>query len=166
MGNVLERSAGTWVEAEPEACEVHCVEADKVARGRELLLDDEVYAHLAETFRALADPSRAKILYSLLHQELCTCDLAAITRLSEPGVSQHLRVLRNLRLVKSRRAGKLVFYSLDDGHVRVLLSLSLNHLRHGPTLPEGPDGGVAGRREREISSVPLSRRRGGQGVGR
>ena len=72
--------------------------------GDFLLLDDDLYLQLAETFRALADSSRVKIVYSLLRQELCTCDLAAITGQSESAVSQHLRVLRQLRLVRNRRA--------------------------------------------------------------
>jgi DNA-binding transcriptional ArsR family regulator len=111
-----------------EACEVRTVDAGRVVRGRELLLDDEVYFELAETFRALADSSRAKIVFSLLRQELCVCDLAAVVGMSESAVSQHLRVLRNLRLVKTRREGKLVYYLLDDAHVRDLLDVSLSHL--------------------------------------
>ena len=111
-----------------EACEVRTVDAGRVARGRELLLDDEVYFELAETFRALADSSRVKIVSSLLQQELCVCDLAAVVGMSESAVSQHLRILRNLRLVKTRREGKLVYYALDDAHVRELLDVSLNHL--------------------------------------
>ena len=92
------------------------------------MLDDEVYFELAETFRALADSSRVKIVSSLLQQELCVCDLAAVVGMSESAVSQHLRILRNLRLVKTRREGKLVYYALDDAHVRELLDVSLNHL--------------------------------------
>jgi ArsR family transcriptional regulator, lead/cadmium/zinc/bismuth-responsive transcriptional repressor len=111
-----------------EACEVRTVDAERVARGRGLLLGDEVYFELAETFRALADSSRAKIVFSLLRQELCVCDLAAVVGMSESAVSQHLRVLRNLRLVKTRREGKLVYYLLDDAHVRDLLDVSLSHL--------------------------------------
>jgi DNA-binding transcriptional ArsR family regulator len=93
-------------------------------------LEDEAYWRLAETFRTLADPTRAKIVYSLLHQDLCTCDLAAIIGLSEPAISQHLRMLRQLRVVRSRREGKAVYYSLDDEHVRALLSVALSHQRH------------------------------------
>ncbi|MCL5265654.1 MAG: metalloregulator ArsR/SmtB family transcription factor [Chloroflexi bacterium] len=126
-------------EIEGERCREHGTDQVKVARGKELLLDDELYFHLAETFRTLADATRAKIVYSLLHQELCTCDLAAIVGLSEAGVSQHLRMLRHLRVVKSRREGKLVYYSLDDGHVRTLLSVALNHFEHG-RIPEPAEG--------------------------
>ena len=113
-----------------ERCEVRAIHPNSIARGRQLLLDDEVYAEVAETFRALADSSRAKIVYSLLQQELCVCDLAAVVGLSESAVSQHLRVLRTLRLVKSRREGKVVYYSLDDGHIQVLLDVCLSHIQH------------------------------------
>ncbi len=114
-----------------ERCEVHCLDQAKVNRGKDLLLNDDAYFELAETFRTLADSSRAKIVYSLLHQELCTCDLATIVGLSDSAVSQHLRVLRMLRVVKSRREGKMVFHSLDDSHVRILLNVALNHSQHG-----------------------------------
>lgn len=121
--------------AESERCRNHGVNAASVRRGRELLLEDEAYWRLAETFRTLADPTRAKIVYSLLHQDLCTCDLAAIIGLSEPAVSQHLRMLRQLRVVRSRREGKAVYYSLDDEHVRALLSVALSHQRHVDDRP-------------------------------
>ena len=107
------------------------------------LLADEVYFQLAETFRALADSTRAKIVYSLLRQELCTCDLAAIVGASESAVSQHLRVLRQLRLVKNRRAGKQVFYSLDDAHIRILLSVCLSHVRDAERSHAGMDNVLA-----------------------
>ena len=123
------------IEARGEACEVRTVDAGRVLRGRELLLDDEVYFDLAETFRALADSSRAKIVYSLLHQELCTCDLAAIAGVSESAVSQHLNVLRRLRLVKSRRSGKIVYHSLDDSHISTLLAVCLEHV-HDQSLDD------------------------------
>ena len=112
------------------SCEVKGADPGRVALARADLLDDDSYARLAELFRALADSSRAKIVHCLLRHELCTCDLAAVTALSEPAVSQHLRLLRALRLVRTRREGKKVFYSLDDAHVRVLLSVSLRHLTH------------------------------------
>lgn len=112
-----------------DSCLVSNADAEHVERGRELLLDDDTYFEIAETFRALADGTRAKIVYSLLQQELCTCDLAAIIGASESVVSQHLRVLRQLRLVKNRRNGKQVFHSLDDAHIRILLSVCLSHVR-------------------------------------
>ncbi len=112
-------------------CSDHGINPEQVEAGRRSLLDDDTYFTVAETFRALSDSTRAKIVYSLLDQELCTYDLAAIIGTSESAISQHLRVLRQLRIVKSRRAGKLVYYTLDDAHVRVLLMVCLRHTRHG-----------------------------------
>ena len=121
---VLLRRAG-----EDETCEVRVVHEDKVRAGLSALLPAEEYEALSATFRALADPTRARIVYSLLHQELCTCDLAAIAGISEPAVSQHLKVLRKLRLIKSRREGKVVYHSPDDEHIATLLAICLEHVR-------------------------------------
>jgi ArsR family transcriptional regulator, lead/cadmium/zinc/bismuth-responsive transcriptional repressor len=119
-------------------CEVRGVDVDRVRRGRASLLDEVVYERLAEIFRVLADPTRARIVYCLLQQDLCTCEIAAIARLSEPLVSQHLRLLRTLHLVRTRRAGRMVYYSLDDEHVAQLLEVSLRHLGHGHDAPPTP----------------------------
>ena len=108
-------------------CQTRCLHPADVARARKLMRDDAAYAALADLFGALADASRAKIVQALLQQELCTCDLAALIGISESGVSQHLRILRSLRLVKFRRAGKLVYYSLDDAHVALLVRTGLAH---------------------------------------
>lgn len=103
------------------------VDAERMEHGRRLLLADDAYADLVEIFRVLVDPSRLKILHSLLDHEYCTCELAAITGASESVVSQHLRVLRQLRLVTSRRSGRRVFYQLQDTRLRSLLAVSLDH---------------------------------------
>ena len=115
----------------PIACPVPCAEHERVATSRAHLLDNTTYVDLAEIFRALGDATRAKIVFSLLHQDLCTCDLAELTGISESAVSQHLRILRALRLVKSRRSGKQVFHSLDDAHIAILLQVGLSHVRDG-----------------------------------
>lgn len=117
-------------ETPTDRCEIRLVDQQKVRKGRQLLLNDDTYTGLAEVFAALADPNRAKIVYSLLHQELCVCDIAAVLGISESAVSQHLRILRVLRLVKQRRDGKMAYYSLNDEHVRLLLDICLEHLRH------------------------------------
>lgn len=119
-----------------EGCQIPGASQDRVAAARATLFDDETAIEVAEIFRALGDSSRAKIMYSLLRQELCTCDLAAITGTSESSVSQHLRVLRQLRLVKNRRQGKQVFYSLDDAHIRILLLVCLNHVSDADQRPD------------------------------
>lgn len=123
-----------------EMCAARCIHTEDVARTRAALDDDGTYSELAELFGALADATRAKIVHALLHQELCTCDIAAVVGISESGVSQHLRLLRALRLVKARRAGKFVYYSLDDAHITLLMQVGLTHLGHAgaigtPDLP-------------------------------
>ena len=117
-----------------DACNVRQVDAEKVQQGRALLLGDELYGATAEIFRALGDPSRAKIVYSLLQQELCVCDLAAVCDLSESTTSQHLRILRGLRIVRLRRDGRMSYYSIEDDHIRVLLGVCLNHLHDREAL--------------------------------
>jgi DNA-binding transcriptional ArsR family regulator len=122
------------VEIQAEVCSVRQVDLEKVQQGRASLLDSEVYERTATLFRALGDASRAKIVFSLLQQELCVCDLAAVCDLSESATSQHLRVLKSLHFVKLRRSGRMSYYSIEDDHVRMLLGVSLNHLRHSPPL--------------------------------
>ncbi len=113
-----------------DLCQIRCFHDEDVARARALLAEDVTYDALADLFGALADPTRARIVHTLLRQELCTCDLAAVLGITESAVSQHLRVLRMLRLVKHRRAGKLVYYSLDDAHVAQLVQIGLAHEGH------------------------------------
>lgn len=103
--------------------------AERIAEGRRRARAPFEYAHAAEIYRALGDPTRVKIIDELLHQELCTSDLAEIVGISEPAVSQHLRLLRAQRVVSSHRHGQRVFYALDDDHVRDLLSLTMAHVR-------------------------------------
>lgn len=98
-----------------------------VAQVRSSLQDDSVYERLAATFAALGDPNRAKIVASLAAHELCVGDLASLLGVSESSVSQHLRILRNLRWVRHRKQGRLVYYTLDDDHVRALMDLGLAH---------------------------------------
>ncbi|HEX4213578.1 MAG TPA: metalloregulator ArsR/SmtB family transcription factor [Candidatus Dormibacteraeota bacterium] len=122
-----------------ETCQVRSVNRGDVSRVRGRLLATEVYADLAALFAALGDPTRARIVHVLLSQEMCTCDVAAAIGLTESAVSQHLRLLRNLRLVKNRRAGKVVYYSLDDEHVAQLVRIGLVHLGHdGGLIPVSP----------------------------
>lgn len=112
-------------------CEAVFVDEAKVAAVRKVLEPDGVLNHLAETFRALADPSRVKILSALAHEELCVCDLAKLLGVTQSAVSHQLRILRNLRLVKYRREGKSAYYSLDDHHIELLLNEGMKHVKEG-----------------------------------
>jgi ArsR family transcriptional regulator, lead/cadmium/zinc/bismuth-responsive transcriptional repressor len=119
-----------------DACTTPSVDADRVAAARERLLDPREAARLAELFRLLGDPGRTRILFALLEAgELCVCDLAATVSAPETSVSHALRLLRTAGIVRNRRDGRNVFYSLDDAHVRMLLDLSREHLRHGDGPP-------------------------------
>jgi DNA-binding transcriptional ArsR family regulator len=83
---------------------------------------------LADTFRVLGDPTRVRILDALSTGELCVCDIATLVELSESAVSHQLRLLRSMRLVRTRRAGRLVFYALDDQHIIELFRQALTHV--------------------------------------
>jgi ArsR family transcriptional regulator len=106
-----------------------CTEFGITCRDTEQELRDRLVdvAGLSELFRALSDETRTKILYLLARQELCVCDLAYLLDMSLPAVSHHLRLLRTMRLVRSRRAGKQVFYTLDDDHVLSLIEVAREH---------------------------------------
>jgi DNA-binding transcriptional ArsR family regulator len=106
------------------------VDPETVRRVREHPLANGMAVQLAATFKALADPTRVRMLHALSHAELCVGDLAAVLEMSESAVSHQLRLLRSLRVVRTRRDGKLVFYMLDDEHVARLFQLSLEHLGH------------------------------------
>ena len=85
---------------------------------------------LGDLFKALADETRSKLMYALSLRELCVCDLSEILSTSQSNVSHHLRYLRAAKLVKYKKVGKQVFYSLDDDHVEGLIKLGIEHLKH------------------------------------
>jgi DNA-binding transcriptional ArsR family regulator len=111
-------------------CAVRHVHEEDVRRARAHLSGEPTYAELSSLFAALGDTTRVKLVHVLLRQELCTCDLAATLGVSESATSQHLRVLKALRLVRSRRAGRVVYHSLDDEHIAALIRVGLVHLGH------------------------------------
>lgn len=87
---------------------------------------------MAETFKLLGDPNRVRILYALLEAgELCVCDLAATVRTTETSVSHAMRLLPAAGIVRNRRDGRMIYYRLDDAHIRLLLDRSREHLAHG-----------------------------------
>lgn len=94
----------------------------------DVMPDDEVLYDLAELFKVFGDSTRIKILYVLLEAEMCVCDLAQLLNMTQPAISHQLRVLKQSQLVKYRREGKTVFYSLADGHVRTILSQGMEHI--------------------------------------
>ena len=113
----------------PELCDIVHLHPARVAELRQALIEQADVTDLAETFRALGDPTRVRILDALSHGELCVCDLAALVGMSESAVSHQLRLLRNLRLVRPRRDGRMVFYALDDRHIITLFRQGLRHVQ-------------------------------------
>ncbi|WP_414713583.1 ArsR/SmtB family transcription factor [Schnuerera sp.] len=97
---------------------------------KESLYKEEVMNQLAQIFKALADPTRLKIIYVLSKSSLCVCDIANLLDMTQSAISHHLRLLRNLRLVKFKKEGKTVIYSLDDEHVLQLFKQGLDHVKH------------------------------------
>ncbi|TSB47683.1 ArsR/SmtB family transcription factor [Alkalicoccobacillus porphyridii] len=110
-----------------DTCEVFSYDEQKVARVSNLVQDID-FVSVSDVFKALSDVTRLKIAYALLQEdELCVCDVANIIGMTTASTSHHLRHLRNLRIAKSRKEGKLVFYSLDDEHVRQLVTMAVEH---------------------------------------
>lgn len=113
-----------------ECCEDGSVDVERVLRARELMIPEAQVQALAETFRALADPTRVRLISMLATMELCVGELAAALGMSVSAVSHQLRMLRGLRLVRARREGRHVFYALDDEHIAMLYRGGLEHVSH------------------------------------
>ncbi len=111
-----------------EVCKVYETNAERIARARRTLPGDDVIHEMADFFDAMGNPTRLKILLALMSGELCTCDLMVITGLSVSAVSHQLRILRDRRVVKYRREGRNVYYSLDDEHIKQILRVGLSHI--------------------------------------
>lgn len=112
---------------EKDVCEVFCIEKDKVQKLKDAIPD---MTALAELFKVLADETRVKVVYLLSKEELCVCDIAALLNSTVSNISHHLRVLRTAHLVKFRREGKQVYYTLDDDHVLHIINEGFEHVKH------------------------------------
>ena len=109
------------------------VDPARVAAVRERMPEAATTQEVAAAFGVLAEPARLRIVLALLEAgELCVCDIAAAADVSETSASQHLRVLRSSRTVRKRRDGRVAYYSLADAHVRLLIDVALEHMRHDP----------------------------------
>ena len=109
-------------------CQQEHVHLQTVESIRKQMPDDDLLYDLSEVFRVFGDSTRIRILYALFESELCVCDIAELLGLTQSAVSHQLRILKDASLVKFRRDGKSIFYSLDDDHVRSILSLGMEHL--------------------------------------
>ena len=113
---------------ETEICEVPLVHPETVSRVKDKLIDDDQSYRLADLFAAFSDQTRLRIIEALSIEEMCVCDLAATLGLSQSAASHQLRNLRQIRLVKQRKSGRLVYYSLDDHHIQSLFKMGLEHV--------------------------------------
>ena len=137
---------GHHPEPRPDACAGGVHDPERLARALDAAPPAAHVARAAEMLRALGDPTRLRIAAALAREELCVCDLAALVGLSQPTVSHSLRALRQLRLVRFRKAGKVVYYALDDAHVAGVIAEMLRHAAEElPAARTVADARVAGR---------------------
>lgn len=113
-----------------DICKDKCINEEKVHQTLKSLPSAEDIDQMVDIFKSLSDPTRLKIVLSLLEQEHCVCDIAVLCNQSDSAISHQLRVLRTMKVLKNRREGKIVYYSLDDEHVGSLIKMSLDHVAH------------------------------------
>lgn len=109
-------------------CGIRIIHEDTVDRVKGGLPDRAVTGELAVFFKLFGDPTRICILWALSKAEMCVCDLCALLGMKQSAVSQQLKILRQSRIVKNRRDGKVIYYSLDDSHIEGVLKLGMNHI--------------------------------------
>ncbi len=120
-----------WKEHDNEpldTCDFIHVHPDVLARVQSALPDEDLLYDLSDLFRIFADSTRIRILYVLFECEMCVCDIAQVLGMTQSAISHQLRALKSAKLVKSRREGKTVFYSLADSHVHTIINQGLEHI--------------------------------------
>lgn len=111
-----------------DSCEIEFVDARKVKRVERAMKSTDAVSLLAETFKLLGDQTRVRIAFALSKEELCVCDLAKLLGVSQSAVSHSLRALRQMKLVRFRKEGKIAYYTLDDEHIAHLLDEGFRHV--------------------------------------
>ncbi len=112
-----------------EHCEAYQIHEDVVKAVTDHMPDEDQLYDLAEVFKVFGDSTRIKILYVLFEAELCVCDIAQLLNMTQSAISHQLRILKQNRLVKNRRDGKSVFYSLADSNVKTIISQGMEHIQ-------------------------------------
>lgn len=110
-------------------CKIGIVHKDRVKSAQNAIKDEKTIHETSETFKVLSDPTRLKIVMALAKEELCVCDIAALLNLTESAVSHQLRLLKNLRIVRHRKSGKMAYYALDDEHIEDLIKSAVRHIK-------------------------------------
>ena len=116
------------IENEIEKCDYLCIHKDIVNQVFSHMPEETQLYDLAELFKVFGDSTRIKILYVLFQSEMCVCDIAQLLNMSQSAISHQLRVLKQAELVRSRREGKTIFYSLADSHVRTIIDQGFEHI--------------------------------------
>lgn len=111
-----------------EICEINMIHEEAVDSVKTSMPEDGVIYDLAEFFKVFADSTRMKIIYALIEKELCVCDIAAIVGTTQSAISHQLRILKQSKLVKYRKEGKIVYYSLDDEHISQIVKKGREHI--------------------------------------
>lgn len=112
-------------------CNCNVIHQDIISKVRETIPKDEVLYDLAEFFKVFGDSTRIKIICALFESEMCVCDLANLLGITQSAISHQLRTLRSARLVRNRREGKVIYYSLDDDHIKHIFDEGLSHINEG-----------------------------------
>jgi ArsR family transcriptional regulator len=112
-----------------DSCSCSIIHEDIVNKAREIMPQEETLYDLAELFKVFGDTTRIKIICALFESEMCVCDIAALLCMNQSAISHQLRVLKQARLVKYRKDGKIVYYSLDDDHIKQIFDLGLIHIK-------------------------------------
>jgi ArsR family transcriptional regulator len=113
---------------EIEKCETTVIHEDVVKRVRTLIPEEEVLSDLADLFKVFGDSTRIKILWALNASSMCVCDIACLLGMTQSSISHQLKILRQAKLVKPRKEGKVVYYTLDDEHVKQIFDQGLTHI--------------------------------------
>jgi DNA-binding transcriptional ArsR family regulator len=111
-----------------DKCNCNVIHEEVVNQVRKVMPDEEALLNLAELFKVFGDTTRVRIISALIHAEMCVCDIASLLGMTKSAISHQLRALRQTKLVKYRKEGKVVYYSLDDDHVATLFAQGLIHV--------------------------------------
>lgn len=115
-------------ESRAEVCEVNVIHEDVLCRVREKMPDEEPIYDVSELFKVFGDSTRARIICALNIEEMCVCDLSALLNMTQSAISHQLRLLKVSRIVKSRKQGRVVYYSLDDAHIGQIFAMAFDHI--------------------------------------
>ena len=129
MEDEMSKSLDNTEDTKLEKCDFYCVHTDVIEAVNNNMPSEEVLYDLADFFKIFGDSTRIKILYVLMQSEMCVCDIAQLLNASQSAISHQLRVLKQMQLVKFRRDGKTIFYSLSDNHITTILSMGLEHIK-------------------------------------